>query len=160
MIDATDASDKGLTPTLEEAARRRADLYRSILGLEQAAARPAVAREEQWLTGVIEALEALEVDIVDHIEITERRDGLYAEIVEAAPRLSHKVQVLRGEHPEMQEATWNLKARLTGARAGDALSVDEARGEIQHLLGRLVEHRQLGADLVWEAYSRDIGGVG
>ena len=59
----------------------------------------------------------------------------------------------------MQEATSSLKARLTAARAGDALSVDEARDEIQRLLGRLVKHRQRGADLVWEAYTRDIGGA-
>lgn len=159
MIDSTNASEQDVTPTLEEAVRRRADLYQAILGLEQAAARPAVAREEAWVTRVIEALEGLEGEILDHIEITERHDGLYAEIVEAAPRLSHKVQLLRDEHPEMQEATSSLKARLTAARVGDALSVDEVRDEIHHLLGDLVKHRQLGADLVWEAYSRDIGGV-
>jgi hypothetical protein len=27
------------------------------------------------------------------------------------------------------------------------------------LLGRIVRHRQLGADLVWEAYNLDIGGI-
>ncbi len=159
MIGSTNATELEVTPTLEEAGRRRADLYQAILGLEQAAARPAVGREEQWVEGVIEALEQLEGEIVDHIEITQRHDGLYAEIVDAAPRLSGKVQLLRDEHPEMQEATSGLKARLTTAQSSDALSVGEARDEIQHVLGRLVKHRQLGADLVWEAYSRDIGGV-
>jgi len=159
MIDSTNPSDQGVTSTLEEAARRRADLYQAILGLEQAASRPAVAREKEWVTGVIEALDDLEGEILDHIEITERHDGLYAEIIEAAPRLSLKVQLLRDEHPRMQEATSSLKARLTAARDGDAVSVDEARDEIQHLLGHLVKHRQLGADLVWEAYTRDIGGA-
>ena len=109
---------------------------------------------------MIEALDDLEGEILDHIEITERHDGLYAEIVEAAPRLSLEVQLLRDEHPQMQEATSSLKARLTAARDGDALSVDDtARDEIQRLLGRLVKHRQRGADLVWEAYTRDIGGA-
>jgi len=159
MVDPTEDTEQEVTPTLEEAVRRRADLYQAILGLERAAARPAVAREEQWVKGVIEALEELEGEIIDHIEVTERHDGLYAEIVEAAPRLSRKVQLLRDEHPEMQEATSSLRARLTTARVSDAGSVDEARDEIQHVLGRLVKHRQLGADLVWEAYSRDIGGV-
>ena len=159
MVDPTEDTEQEVTPTLEEAVRRRADLYQAILGLERAAARPAVAREEQWVMGVIEALEELEGEILDHIEITERHDGLYAEIVDAAPRLSRKVQLLRDEHPEMQEATSSLRARLTTARVSDAGSVDEARDEIQHVLGRLVKHQQLGADLVWEAYSRDIGGV-
>ena len=159
MVDPTEDTEQEVTPTWEEAVRRRADLYQAIRGLERAAARPAVAREEQWVKGVIEALEELEGEIIDHIEVTERHDGLYAEIVEAAPRLSRKVQLLRDEHPEMQEATSSLRARLTTARVSDAGSVDEARDEIQHVLGRLVKHRQLGADLVWEAYSRDIGGV-
>jgi len=158
MDDRKNVSEHEATPTLEEAVRRRADLYQAILGLEQAAARPAVAREEQWVRGVVEALEELEGEILDHIEITERHDGLYAEIVEAAPRLNHKIQQLRDEHPQMQEEASSLKARLTAERVRDARSVDEARDEIQHILGRLVKHRQLGADLVWEAYSRDIGG--
>lgn len=159
MVDPTKASEKDVTPTLEEAVRRRADLYQAILGLERAAARPAVAREEQWVMGVIEALEELEREILDHIEVTERPDGLYAEIIHAAPRLSHKVQLLRDEHPQMREAASAFKARLTATSFGDARSVDAARDEIQHVLGRLVKHRQLGADLVWEAYSHDIGGA-
>ena len=108
---------------------------------------------------MIEALADLEGEIADHVEITERDDGLYAEIVDTAPRLSRKVQQLRDEHPEMQEATSRLKARLQAAPVDDAQAVDEARDEIQRVLGRLVKHRQLGADLVWEAYNRDIGGV-
>ena len=60
MIGSTNATELEVTPTLEEAGRRRADLYQAILGLEQAAARPAVGREEQWVEGVIEALEQLE----------------------------------------------------------------------------------------------------
>jgi hypothetical protein len=32
------------------------------------------------------------------------------------------------------------------------------REDVQRLLGRIVHHRQLGADLVWEAYNLDIGG--
>jgi len=27
------------------------------------------------------------------------------------------------------------------------------------LLGQIVRHRQLGSDLVWEAYNLDIGGI-
>ena len=76
----------------------------------------------------------------------------------AAPRLGHKVQSLRNEHPEMQDATSALKARLTSTSVGDALPVAEARDEIQRVLGRLVKHRQLGADLLWEAYTLDVGG--
>ncbi len=159
MVDPKTTSDNTLTPALDEAARRRADLYQAILGLERAAARPAAAREERWVTDVIEALGQLEREIVDHVEITERPHGLYDEIIDIAPRLTHNVQLLRDEHPQMLEAASTLRARLTTKPGKDARSVDETRDEIRHVLGRLVKHRQRGADLVWEAYNRDIGGA-
>jgi len=155
MLEANNTLAPDVTPTLDEVMRRRADLYQAILALERAAARPAVAREEEWMSGVVEALEELEHEIVDHIEVTERPDGLYDEIVDAAPRLSHSIKLLRAEHPEMHAATSALRLRL---QSGEERSVDQARDEIQHVLGRLVKHRQHGADLLWEAYSLDTGG--
>ena len=158
MLDPNKTPDNSVSQAFDDARHRRADIYQAILALERAAARPAAAREEQWVTGVIEALAQLEREIVDHIESTEGSDGLFAEIIGIAPRLSHNVQLLRDEHPRMLEAAATLKARLTTEPVGDARSVDETRDEIQRVLGRLVKHRQRGADLVWEAYNRDIGG--
>jgi hypothetical protein len=158
MVDPRERGDGSVTPALDEAVHRRADLYQAILALEQAAARPAAAREELWVAGVLEALAHLEREVVEHIEVTERPGGLYAEIIDTAPRLGHSVQRLRDEHPQMLEAATALSVRLTTDPPGDAGSVDEARDEIQRVLGRLVKHRQRGADLVWEAYTRDIGG--
>jgi DNA-binding GntR family transcriptional regulator len=158
MLDPKKTPDNRGTQAFDDAKHRRADIYQAILALERAAARPAAARDEQWVTGVIEALAQLEREIVEHIENTERPDGLFDEIIDIAPRLSHNVQLLRDEHPEMLEAASTLRARLTTEPVRDARSVDETRDEIQRLLGRLVKHRQHGADLMWEAYNRDIGG--
>lgn len=158
MFDPKKAPGTNATQAFDEARHRRADIYQAILALERAAARPAAAREEQWVTGVIEALAQLEREIVEHIENTERPNGLFAEIIDIAPRLSHNVRLLRDEHPQMLEAASTLKARLTTEAVRDARSVEETRDQIQRLLGRLVKHRQHGADLVWEAYNRDIGG--
>ena len=155
MAEPTHAPEHDARPTLDEVVRRRGTLYRAILALEQAAARPAVSREEEWREGVVAALEELEREIGDHIDVTERPRGLYTEIVERAPRLSHRIHVLRGEHPEMLQATRALKSRLA---APEAPPVDEVRDEAQRVLGRLVKHRQQGADLLWEAYSLDTGG--
>jgi len=157
MADWTNTVAPEVTPTLDEVVRRRADLYQAILGLERAAARPAVAREDEWVEGVLGALAELEHEIADHIDITERPDGLYDEFVEAAPRLSRSVQVLREEHPDMQAAAAALRSMLEDRR--DTVSVDDARDEIAHVLGRLVKHRQHGADLLWEAYNLDTGGA-
>jgi hypothetical protein len=155
MLESTRAPDVEATATLDEVVRRRADLYQAILALEKAAARPAAEREHQWVADVLDALGELQVEIADHIEITERPGGLYTEIVEAAPRLSGNVERLRAEHPEMRDATEALRARLADA---DDVAIEEARDEIQRVLGRLVKHRQHGADLLWQAYTLDTGG--
>ena len=155
MAESTQAPGVEATATLDEVVRRRADLYQAILALEKAAARPAVEREDEWAAGVREALVELQAEIADHIEITERPGGLYTEIVEAAPRLSGNVQRLRDEHPEMRDAADALHARLAAAHE---ISIEETRDEIQRVLGRLVKHRQHGADLLWEAYNLDTGG--
>jgi hypothetical protein len=148
-----------ITPTLEEVVRRRTDLYQAILSLERAAARPAVRREDEWASAVIDALDEVAAEIVDHVEITERQDGLYDEIVEAAPRLSRNVQLLRAEHPQMQETVASLRALLQALPVEDDDDVAEVREGIQHVLGILVKHRQRGADLLWEAYNLDTGGA-
>jgi hypothetical protein len=155
MPDQPNSPERPVTPTLGEVVRRREDLFQAIIGLERAAARPAAAREGQWRASVIEAIERLEDEIAAHIEITERPDGLYDEIVEHAPRLSHDIDALRAEHPEMRDSAAALKARLL---MPEVPSVVDVRDDVRHLLARLSKHRQHGADLVWEAYSVDTGG--
>lgn len=156
MGEMSKAAELVSTPTLDEVMRRRADLYQAILALEQAAARPAVDLEDAWIAGVVEALGELQQEIDEHIEITERPDGLYAEIEETVPRLTHRVRLLRDEHPEMRRSAAALQERLD---AEYAPGVEEIRDEVQRLLGKLVKHRQHGADLLWEAYSVDTGGA-
>jgi len=158
MADLTQAAPHEITATLEEVVRRRADLYQAILALEQAAAEPADGREEQWAGAAVEALEAVEREIVDHIEITERDDGLYDEIIDVAPRLSRNIELLRGEHPEMHEATAALRARVASVPPLDEQAIAETREAIGLVLAQLVSHRRRGADLLWEAYSLDTGG--
>ena len=158
MADLTKAAPQEMTATLEEVVRRRADLHQAILGLQRAAAEPAEGREEQWQAGVIAALEEVEGEIVDHIEVTERDHGLYDEIIDVAPRLSRNIEVLRNEHPELQVATSALRARLASAPVRGDEAVAEARHAIDHVLAQLVSHRRRGADLLWEAYSLDTGG--
>ena len=156
MADLTKAAPQEMTATLEEVVRRRADLHQAIRGLERAAAERAGGREQEWQAGVIAALEEVEDEIVDHIEVTER--GLYDEITDVAPRLSRSIEVMRGEHPEMQAETSALRARLASAPVRGDDAVAEARVAIEQVVAQLVSHRRRGADLLWEAYSLDTGG--
>ena len=151
--------DDDVTPTLAETARRRADLHEALVAVERTISSPALGREADWTKDVIRQLEDLSHTIDEHIEVTERPGGLYDEISERAPRLSTKIERLRQEHPEMRDATVALTKKLETTTIGGEPELSEARDELQRLLGRIVRHRQLGADLVWEAYNLDIGGV-
>jgi hypothetical protein len=154
----SDRDDEDLSPTLAETARRRADLHGALVEVEQATSRPAVGREPEWTKEVVIRLEALAHAIDEHVEITERHGGLYDEICTKAPHLSGKIDRLRAEHPDLRSATQQLVERL-GDGLGEAWPLGEARDDLQRLLGRIVRHRQLGSDLVWEAYNLDIGGI-
>jgi len=151
--------DDDLSPTLAETARRRADLRDALVDVEQAISRPAVGREPEWTKGVVLRLEGLAHAIEEHVEITERPEGLYDEISTKAPHLATKIDRLREEHPVLRDRTQVLLTKLQTTAIGPAWPLDEARDDLQRLLGQMVRHRQLGSDLVWEAYNLDIGGI-
>ncbi len=148
-----------LTPALEEARRRRADLHASLVKAEEAVSGPAAGRADQWASRVINRLSGLRDALDEHVEATERRGGLYDEITGRAPRLANAVERLKAEHPEMRRAITQMIERLESTPVGDAWPLEKARDDLQRLLGRVVKHRQLGSDLVWEAYNLDIGGI-
>jgi hypothetical protein len=134
--------DDDLSPTLAETARRRADLRDALVQVEQASSRPAVGREPEWTK-----------------EVLLRLEGLAHEISAKAPHLATKIDALREEHPVLRERAKALITRLQTTPVGPAWPLHEARDDLQRLLGQLVRHRQLGSDLVWEAYNLDIGGI-
>ncbi len=159
MTQHDETNDPDLTPTLAETARRRADLHQALVALEEAISRPAVGRGPDWAKDVLRDLEELGRTIDEHVEVTERPGGLYDEIAAKSPRLSNNIGRLREEHPMLRDGTRELIERLRTTGVDDAWPLDQARDDLQRLLGRIVRHRQLGSDLVWEAYNLDIGGI-
>jgi hypothetical protein len=151
--------DSELSPTLAETAKRRADLHHALVAVEQATSRAAAGREAEWTKEVVLRLEDLSHAIAEHVEVTEREGGLYDEICGLAPHLSGKIDRLRDEHPTLQQGTDEFVAKLRTTGPGDDRSLEQTRDDLQRLLGKLVRHRQLGSDLVWEAYNLDIGGI-
>ncbi|HEU4527096.1 MAG TPA: hypothetical protein VFT80_04130 [Actinomycetota bacterium] len=147
------------TPTLAEARRLRVDIHDALVAAEEALSGPASGREDAWAREVVGALAHLRETIEDHIEVTERPGGLYDEILQNAPRMATAVQRLREEHPALRDATSDAIARLRTTPIGTTWSLEDARDDIQRLFGNVVRHRQHGADLVWEAYNLDIGGI-
>jgi len=154
---------------LTEVRRRRAELLESITALEQALAAPAPGRQMRWAERVSAALLELSGDFRDHVGITEGPTGLYSRVIFSSPRLVKAVERLTQEHAkltELIEELLTLVGQADGSFAqGDPMLGDPALGDPEEvrdrgttLLGALGRHRQRGADLMYEAYSLDIGG--
>lgn len=146
------------TPALEAAARRRRELREALVAFEDALSSP-VRDREAWRAEVADALDVLGNAFEDHVAETETGGGLYDEMEDIAPHLAAKASRLREEHPQIAAALVAAGATLAGPIADEA-QVDAVRDDLQRLMGRIVRHRQHGADLVWEAYAIDIGAAG
>jgi len=146
------------TPALEAAARRRRELREALVAFEDALASP-IRDRVTWRAEVADALEALGDAFEDHVAETEARGGLYEEMRDIAPQLGAKAGRLREEHPAITAALAQASVRLAIPPADEA-DADATRDVLQRLMGRIVRHRQHGADLVWEAYRVDIGDAG
>jgi hypothetical protein len=151
--------DRERTPTLQEAARRRKTLQEALVALEFATSSPAAGRIPDWTRHVVKEVTAIRDAWDQHVDHTEKPGGLYEEIVGISPRLSGTVDRLRAEHPDITAAVGETLARLEQVEIGGLpWPLDDARDDLQRFIGRVIRHRQKGADLVWEAYNLDIGG--
>lgn len=135
---------------------QRAELRESAAAVDDALARPIGAA--QWRERVHTALVELDHDFRDHVELTESEGGLFETILAEDLRLSPGVERQREEHVTLHD-------RLTGAVAiveGAMSPVDllAFREELTSLVGALVRHRQRANDLIYEAFSVDLGGQG
>ena len=152
-------TEKPRTPALQEAAKRRRTLHEALVGLEVAISSPAAGRIHDWTTLVTKEITGVRDAWDQHVDTTEKPGGLYEEIVSMSPRLSGTIDRLRDEHPEITHAVGEMLARLEQVEIGGLpWPLEDARDDLQRFIGKVIRHRQKGADLVWEAYNVDIGG--
>ena len=140
-----------VAPAIEGVKARRAGLHSALVDLEHMIAAAAPGREEQWGQGVRGALDRITQEFAEHVSATEGADGLFEQVRRRAPRLDHHCQRLTEDHAR-------ITAELTTAIAALDTDVTGAREAVLSLLAHLARHRQLGADLVYEAYAVDLGG--
>jgi hypothetical protein len=152
-------TEKPRTPALQEAAKRRQTLHEALVGLEFAISSPAAGRIPDWTNLVTKEVTAVRDAWDQHVDTTEKPGGLYEEIVGISPRLSGTIDRLRDEHPDITHAVGQMLSRLEQVEIGGLpWPLDDARDDLQRFIGKVIRHRQKGADLVWEAYNLDIGG--
>ena len=148
------------TPALDAARARRKTLHDTLVHLEEAISSPAAGRIPDWTASVLKEVVEVREAFGQHVVVTERPEGLYDEILERAPRLANNVTRLREEHPDITVALTAMIERLEQTEIGGVgWPLDDARDDLQRFIGQVIKHRQRGADLVWEAYNVDIGGL-
>ena len=134
--------------------QQRERLRDALIAFEDALSSAGPRRAAAWAEGVVQCILRVEAEFHSHVDFTEQEDGLYDDILEAAPRLAHRVDQLRQEHNEITIALSDCLTRVELVpNTAHADWVSARREDCNALLGRLVRHRQRGADLVYEAYS-------
>jgi hypothetical protein len=133
---------------------RRDDLYDAILGLERTVGSPARGRPTIWAGAVRDQLGRLATALRAHVDGTEEEGGLFDQILEREPRLTHGIDRLCAEHREQLDAVDEADARLAGIE--DEVAVEPVRASLHDLIHALLVHRSRGAELVYDAYAVDL----
>jgi hypothetical protein len=138
-----------MTQSVDRARLKRRTLADAMAALEEAVSKPRSAAG--WVDLVSSALADLRSAWLEHVDEVESDDGLLAEVIESAPRLSGAVLSIKTEHTTLM-ALIDTIAETASSRPAPEL----VRRRVLNLLGHLTRHRQHGADLVYEAYNVDI----
>ena len=150
------AADNG-SEALDEARSRRFAMGDAADRVEDLIARPA--SDPDWTTRVADAMDGL-LDAFDgHVTEVEGDDGLLPQVVAEQPRLVNGVKRMYAEHVEIRSVLDEVLALVRSCSGGcDETVAESIRLATVDLLRLISRHRQAGADLVYKAYSVDIGG--
>jgi hypothetical protein len=143
-------------PVVAAARKRRIGVQAALSDLERAVAAGSAQREQDWATGLASSLTRLQDAFVRHIEATESNDGLFADVIEQAPRLAHQVGQLRADHPAIEQSIHQALVLVADPAGIDPTRISAAGEAVLDLMSSITRHRHLGASLVYEAYNVDI----
>jgi hypothetical protein len=147
------------TPSDEprEQAEARRERLRVLMGrLERVLAEPPQRDLDAWKAGVREVCDEMAEALEDHISETEGPGGFFDEVMRSSPRMGHRVERLRSDHPRLRQGVLDLRDTIDATTSAEEPAW-LAREQGVDLLAELVRHRHVGADLVYEAYWVDTG---
>jgi hypothetical protein len=104
-------------------------------------------------TAVRAVLEPLRIAFAQHRAETEGATGIYADVVQDAPRLARTVDGLVAEHECIDAAMARLALIVIDGAEDDAV-----RDQANEVLDTLLRHGRRDTQLVHDAYVTDIGG--
>ena len=97
---------------------------------------------------------------LERLMALKEQDGYMADAVDQMPSLAEKVQALLRDHDEFEETLHRLVLQLEHLSASDKSKVDATCAQMEELLVKLEDHHRREAELMQEAFARDVGGQG
>lgn len=109
---------------------------------------------DSWRMRVLGALDEVRAALARHVEFTEGPEGLFAEVIDYAPRLVHAVKNLYSEHEDLGRRINTCEEKVREIAIGD--SIEDLESRTAGLAARFDRHRDRGAELVYDAYNIEI----
>jgi hypothetical protein len=153
VSDVTSQADEAAA----KAAREHEAIVSAVHAFEAALARPAVGREAAWKQGAVSPLRDVIEALETHRQSAEKKGGVIAE-AEAVLGRPPALAAALNQHKRLTKAATKMLAALD--QVDGYTAVQEIRRLGWHLAASLHEHRAIEADLILEAFQRDIGGQG
>ena len=144
----------------EAIATNRTDRKRSLdalHALEFCAATAAPGRETDWLARVRAALEALEDALGEQEQNSAVSDSTLSDIEQEEPRLRNRVIQLRRRHRDLHLRVGELRSQLDDPTASEGIDFADIRRRLERLAAELRYQQAREADIVYEAYTVDLG---
>lgn len=140
-------------PEQPEARSQRSGLREAVAALGAVVQMPPEGRD-RWSAAVLGALESVQAALTRHAEFTDSPDGLFADVIEQAPRLANAVGHLQAEHDDLGRRIDGCEASVRALEADD--SVTSVTADVVELGHAFEMHSHRGAELVYDAYNVDI----
>jgi hemerythrin-like domain-containing protein len=97
---------------------------------------------------------------LERLMALKEENGYMGDAVEQMPSLAEKVQSLLREHDQFDESVHRLLLKLDQTSSTDQPRVDAVCSDFEALLVKLEDHHRREAELMQEAFQRDVGGQG
>lgn len=140
----------------ETVQRRRSQLQAALATAEAALLRQPGPDPAAWLAPVRQSLADLGAALALHVDVHEGSDSFHADVVRHQPALASRVTWLQRDHRRLEQQLAALYERVSAPATSE--TVVRVRSGGLELVHRFARHRQKGADLVWDAFSYDLGG--
>lgn len=125
--------------------------------LEAILASAAPGREQHWLDKVIDGLMQLSEQLRKHRESAENSNGLFNEA--SSVKASEKIATARAMHDRLIAGCDELVAQLRTKTDATASDIETARRSAAALMSEIRLHQAIEADIIFEAFARDIGNL-